>query len=83
MRAREDAQLVDIGVEDLVHEADGRRLERILVRELDMDLPQSTGEWRLIGVLEAYVELLHVVVHEGDLIIAHEPMIEGTCQQFT
>ena len=37
-------QLVDVGVEDLVHEADGRRLERILVRELDVDLPHATSE---------------------------------------
>lgn len=45
MNIREvDGQLVNVRVEDLVHEADTRRLERVLVGELDMDLPHATGE---------------------------------------
>lgn len=40
----EDVQLVDIGVEYLVHETNAGRLEWILVGELDMDLPDTACE---------------------------------------
>lgn len=39
-----DSQLVNVGVEYTVHEANARRLIRVLVRELDMDLPYATFE---------------------------------------
>ena len=32
-----------------VHKADARTLVRILVRELDMDLPETTLEWSCGG----------------------------------
>jgi len=45
---REDAQFIDIGVEDLVHETDAGRLERILVWQFHMNLPYSSCKrcWR-------------------------------------
>ena len=39
------SQFIDIRMEDLVHEANAGRLERVLIRKLDMDLPHPTGEW--------------------------------------
>ncbi len=38
----EHTQFVDVWVEDLVHEPNTWRLEWVLVRKLDMDLPHST-----------------------------------------
>jgi hypothetical protein len=38
------AQLIDVGVEDFVHEANTRRLEWILVRQFYVDLPDSISE---------------------------------------
>ena len=38
-------QLVDIGMEDLIDEANTRALIRVLVRQLDMNLPQAAFEW--------------------------------------
>ena len=40
-------------MEDLVHESNAGRLERVLVRELDMNLPYAAGE-------RGYI-------HDGDL----------------
>ena len=40
----EYVQLVDVRVEYLVHEPDAGRLERVLIWELDVDLPHATGE---------------------------------------
>ena len=40
-----DKQFVNVRVEDLVHETDTGRLERVLIGELDMDLPHTAGEW--------------------------------------
>lgn len=37
-------QLVDIRVENAIREADARRLVRVLVRQLDVDLPHSALE---------------------------------------
>lgn len=39
-----DIQLIDVGVEYPVDEADARALVRILVWQLDMDLPKTTFE---------------------------------------
>jgi hypothetical protein len=39
-----DLQFVDIRVEYLVHEAYAGRLERILVRQLDVDLPDAASK---------------------------------------
>ena len=39
------AQFIDVGVKDLVHETDTGRLERILVWEFYVDLPNPTSEW--------------------------------------
>lgn len=39
-----DAQLVDVGVEYAVHEANAGALVGVLVGQLDMDLPQTAGE---------------------------------------
>lgn len=39
-----DLQLVDIGVEDAVHEADARALVGVCIGELDVDLPETAGE---------------------------------------
>lgn len=41
---KKHSQLVDIRVEDLVHEANAGGLERVLIRKLHMDLPHPTGE---------------------------------------
>lgn len=38
------AQLVNVGVEYLVHEPDAGRLEGVLIRELDMNLPHTACE---------------------------------------
>jgi len=35
-------QLIDVGVEDSVYEADARRLVRVRIRKLDVNLPCST-----------------------------------------
>ena len=37
-------QFIDIGVEDAIHEADTRRLVRVLVGQLDVDLPNAAFE---------------------------------------
>lgn len=37
-------QLVDVWMEDLVHEANAGRLERILVGKLYVDLPHATSK---------------------------------------
>lgn len=58
MNGTVDVQLIDIWVEDAVHKADRWALVRILVGKLDMDLPEAALEGRLVGTLEADVELL-------------------------
>jgi len=42
----EDVQLVDVGVEDAVHETYARALVGVLVGELNVDFPKTTGEGR-------------------------------------
>jgi predicted dinucleotide-utilizing enzyme len=39
-----NVQLVDVWVEDAVHEAYARTLVRILIWQLDVDLPESASE---------------------------------------
>jgi hypothetical protein len=39
-----NVQLVDVGMENAVHEADARTLVRILIGQLDVDLPKTTSE---------------------------------------
>ena len=39
-----DAQLIDVGMEYLVHESYTRGLEGILVWKLNMDLPYAAGK---------------------------------------
>lgn len=39
-------QLVNVRVEDLVHESDAGGLEGVLLGELDVDLPHAAGEGR-------------------------------------
>lgn len=41
-----DAQFIDVGVEYPIYEADAGALVGVLVRKLDMDLPETTGKWR-------------------------------------
>ena len=36
---------VDVGMEDLIDEANTRALIRVLVRQLDMNLPQAAFKW--------------------------------------
>ena len=43
-RADKPLQLINIGVENLVHETDTRRLEWVLVGKFYVDLPNSTRE---------------------------------------
>lgn len=43
-------QLVDIGVEDAVHEADARALVGVLIGQLNVDLPETALEWRCSSV---------------------------------
>jgi hypothetical protein len=43
-KAREDAQLIDVRVEDSVDEADTRALVRILVGKLNVNLPEAALE---------------------------------------
>lgn len=69
-----DSQLVNVGVEYAVGKAYARTLVGVLIRQLDMYLPATSSEWRLFRSLEADVELLHVVVDQCDLIIAHEQL---------
>jgi len=38
-------QFVDIGMEYPVHEADAGAFVRILIRQLDVDLPETALEW--------------------------------------
>ena len=40
----ESVQLIDVGVEDAVHEADAGAFVGVLVWELDVDFPESAGE---------------------------------------
>ena len=42
--ANKPIQLVNVWMEDLVHEADTRGLEWVLVRKFYVDLPNSTRE---------------------------------------
>lgn len=41
---RQHLQFIDIRMKDLVHEPNTRRLERVLIWKLDVDLPYATGE---------------------------------------
>jgi hypothetical protein len=43
-----DSQLINIGMENTVHETDTRRLVRVTVRQLDVDLPNAAlkGSYR-------------------------------------
>jgi hypothetical protein len=40
-----NVQLIDVWVENAVHEAYARTLVRILIWQLDVDLPESASEW--------------------------------------
>lgn len=42
IKANGARDLVNVGMEDLVYEADGRRLERVVVREMNPNLPHAT-----------------------------------------
>ena len=100
-RDRGGSQFVDVGVEYLIDETDRGGLVRVLVRELNVDLPNTTIErgckgregskvrgnrvkimgkekkesHTFFGAKELDVELLHVVIDQGDLVGAHEPNI--------
>jgi hypothetical protein len=52
------AQLIDVGVEDAIDEANARTLVGVLVWKLDMNLPQPALEWRVFWSLESDIELL-------------------------
>lgn len=39
-----DLQLINVGVEDLVHKADRGRFVRILIWQLDVDFPHASSE---------------------------------------
>ena len=51
-------QLVYVGVEDAVREADAGRLVGVLVGQLDVDFPDTTFEGSLAWALKLDVELL-------------------------
>lgn len=59
-------QLVDVGMEDAVREADAGRLVRVGIRELDVDLPQTTFEGGVGGALESDVEVLPLVFQQSE-----------------
>lgn len=44
VRGVRSVQLIYVGMEDAIHEADAGRLVRVLVWELDVDLPEAAGE---------------------------------------
>lgn len=69
-----DSQLVDVGMEYPICETDTGALIRVLVRKLDMYFPASTSEGSLFWAFEPDVELLHIVVDQGDLIVTHEQL---------
>lgn len=71
VQAYRSTEFIDIGMEYLVHEPDTGRLEGVLVRQLNVDLPYTSGERSLGGSIEPNIELLHVIVHEIDLVIRH------------
>ena len=105
MVREEDLQLIDVRVEDTVHESDRGRLVGVLIGELDVDFPVAALERCCSGrrhgalatipssrtgmvrshidqrscrmgltfgrTLERHIELLHVVVDQGDLVVAH------------
>ena len=41
-KARKDSRLIDVGMEDLAHESDGRRFVGISLRKFDTDPPLSS-----------------------------------------
>jgi hypothetical protein len=79
-------------MKDFVHESNGRRLVRILVRNLHMDFPDATSEGRyphpciyihsvmltVFWAFETHKEFLHIVVDQRHFIVAHE----ATQQQY-
>lgn len=42
---RQSVQLVDVGVKDAIDEANARAFVRVLVREFDVDFPETASEW--------------------------------------
>jgi len=41
----DDVQFIDVGVEYPVHKADARTLVRVLIWQLDVDLPEAALKW--------------------------------------
>lgn len=68
------AEFVDVWVENLVDEADGRTLVRVLVGQLNMDLPDSLPKRRVRGAVEPHVKLAHIVIHQRHLIVTHQKL---------
>lgn len=68
-----DVHLIDVRMEYPVHKPNARTLIGVLVGQLDVYLPQATGEGRLVRAFKPHVELLHIVVDECDFVVAHEP----------
>lgn len=67
-----DVQFIDVGMEYPVDKADARALVGILIGEFDTDFPETAGKGSLIRSLEPDIEFLHIVVDQGDFVVAHQ-----------
>ena len=48
-------QFIDVGMEDAVNKSDAGTLVGVLVRELDVDLPEATFEWRYVTLANCWL----------------------------
>lgn len=62
--------MVDAGAE-----ADGGGLVWVLVGELDVEAVEAGGVGRVGGAVEDDVEFLHIVIHQGHVIVAQHPIV--------
>jgi hypothetical protein len=55
-----DVQFIDVGMKNPVHEADARTLVRVLIGQLDVDLPRTTFK-RCYGTSASFEETVRVI----------------------
>jgi hypothetical protein len=55
---RRDSQLVNVGMEDAVQETDTRRLVWVILRQLNVNLPDTALKWSIGRALESHIKLL-------------------------
>mmetsp|Transcript_7789 Transcript_7789/g.32076 ORF Transcript_7789/g.32076 Transcript_7789/m.32076 type:complete len:207 (-) Transcript_7789:258-878(-) len=66
--------LVDIWVVHPVHKSDARGLVRVPLGQLDVNLPHASLVRRVRRAVEVDVKLLHRVVHQLHLVVAHHQL---------